>query len=86
MEKLLPIVRVLAKVLEKHVTQVLGNFLLDQSFLSPQQAGFSPGHSTESVMLSVLGDLWQHSGCDQPAALILLELSVAFARWSTIFW
>ena len=67
-----------SKIMERYVTQVLGDFLADQSFLCSHQAGFRAGHSTESAMLSILDDLRQFADCDQPPALILLDLSAVF--------
>ena len=64
--------------MEKHVTQVLGDQLINNSVLCPRQVGFRLGHSTEAVMLSVLDDLRHLADRNQPAALVLFDPLAAF--------
>lgn len=67
-----------AKLLESHVATSLSTFLEATMFLDTHQAGFRPGHSTESVILSAMDDLKRHADIDCTQALVLLNLSVAF--------
>jgi len=69
---------VLSKLLERIVVRQLITYLTDAGLLPPLQSGFRPGHSTESAILFVLSDILLAVDHGDFAALVLLDLSVAF--------
>jgi len=53
-------------------------YLTSANLLPQLQSGFRQGHSTETVILRVLSDIFQAVDCGSVAALVLLDLSAAF--------
>jgi len=68
---------VVSKLLERVVARQLISYI-QSSDLPSLQSGFRPGHSTETAILRVLSDILEAVDDGDVAALVLLNLSVAF--------
>ena len=67
-----------SKLLERLIARQLAQYLSSADLLPSLQSGFQPGHSTETAVLRVLSDTLQAVDRGDSAALILLDISVAF--------
>lgn len=68
----------LAKVLEKVVLKQLQTYITINSISEPFQSGFKSCHSTETVLVKVLNDIFVSLDNGSNVILILLDLSAAF--------
>lgn len=68
----------ISKILEKAVHAQLTEFLEAHSLLYPGQAGFRPGHSTQTALLRVTDDVRQAIDDQKLTILILFDFSKAF--------
>jgi hypothetical protein len=68
----------LSKVLEKIVHAQLVDFLVYNDLFDPMQSGFRFGHSTNSALLKVIGDIRESMGSRKLSLLILYDFSNAF--------
>lgn len=68
----------ISKILEKHVNFILSAFLESNKLLHPSQAGFRPGHGTETALLAVMEKSRRIIDTGGSAAVIMLDLSAAF--------
>ena len=69
---------VLSKVLEKIVHDQVIQYLETSSLLNPSQSGFKKGHSTDSALLKVSGDLRKAMDNRLLSILVLYDFSNAF--------
>lgn len=70
----------LSKVLERVVHRQLTTYLDTHNLLDPRQAGFRPGHSTQTALLGVLDDIRLAIDKRMLTILILFDFSKAFDR------
>ena len=68
----------LGKVLEKIVHKQISMYLCTNNLLNPLQSGFKPGHSTETSLLKVVGDIREAMERRELTMLILYDFSNAF--------
>ncbi len=68
----------IAKTLERVVFNQVTAFLTQNNLLDSNQSGFRSGHSTETVLLSVVENLRLARKASKSSLLILLDLSAAF--------
>ncbi len=68
----------IAKTLERVVFNQVTPFLTQNNLLDSNQSGFRSGHSTETVLLSVVEDLRLARTASKSSLRILLDLSAAF--------
>jgi hypothetical protein len=75
-----PIVNVsfISKIIEKLVACQLINYLDKNKLLPPRQSGFRKGHSTETLLLSLLSDIYSAIDKSQVTLLALYDVSAAF--------
>uniref|UniRef100_A0A3Q3IMY9 Reverse transcriptase domain-containing protein n=1 Tax=Monopterus albus TaxID=43700 RepID=A0A3Q3IMY9_MONAL len=69
---------VLAKILEKIVSDQLKGFLESNYILSPFQSGFRKQHSTVTATLKFLNDVLQALDCKKHCVALFIDLSKAF--------
>ena len=69
---------VLAKVLEKCVSDQLKDFLDVNNILSQHQSGFRKRHSTITATLKVVNDIIESLDCKKYCAAVFIDLSKAF--------
>ena len=62
------------QVVAKQLTSHINNNKLD----NPHQSAYKPGHSTETALLSIKNEVHLSLACDEPTALVLLDLSAVF--------
>ena len=74
------VITFLAKFLEKHVLRQLASHLSTHSLLSFHQSAHRSGHSTETVLLRILNDLFTSLDGNKISILLLLDLSAASNR------
>ena len=68
----------LSKLLEKCVSVQLVHYLDLHSLLPPLQSGFRKFHSTESLMVSLLAEVFRAVDCGHVTLLSLYDISAAF--------
>ena len=66
-------------MLEKVVFIQIQTFLVANYIYEQFQSGFKPSHSTETALLRVFNDLMVTIDSGNPAMLVLLDLTAAFA-------
>ena len=66
--------KLVKRVVAKQLTSHINNNKLD----NPHQSAYKPGHSTESVLLSIKNEVHLSLAHGEPTALPLLDLSAAF--------
>ena len=69
---------VVVKVFEKIVHRQLYNYLQENNVLSPLQFGFSPGHTTQDVVVSMVDEWRKALDEDKLVGSVMLDLSKAF--------
>ena len=74
----LPLLPFLSKTIERAASNQLSAFFSQNNLLDAHQAGFRPGHSTETALLAVKECLQTAQAASLSSVLILLDLSAAF--------
>ena len=68
----------LSKVFEKAAFQQLYDYLNSNCLLNPNQSGYKQNHSCETALFAIVNDLQVMIHNDSFAAVVMLDLSVAF--------
>src|SRR3984885_8230076 len=68
----------LSKIIEKIVATQLIKYLDSNNLLPPRQSGFRKGHSTETLLLHLLADIYNAIDRSQVTLLALYDVSAAF--------
>ena len=68
----------LSKLVERVVAKQLTSHINNNKLDNPHQSAYKPGHSTETVLLSIKNEVHLSLACVEPTALELLDLSTAF--------
>ena len=68
----------ISKVIEKVIAQQLVHFLNSNGLVDPLQSAYRVGHSTETALLKIKGDIDRALDSGQGVILILLDMSAAF--------
>ena len=68
----------LSKILEKVVLHKLLSHLQENNLNNPFQSAYRSGHSTETILLSIVNDILSALDNDNISVLLSLELSAAF--------
>ena len=68
----------LSKIIEKVVLHKLLSHLQENNLSNPFQSAYRAGHSTETVLLRIVNDIFSALDKDNISVLLLLDLSAAF--------
>lgn len=68
----------IGKLIERVVLKRLNKHLINNNLNIPNQYGYKPGHSTETILIKITNDLLIASDRKTATVLLLLDLSAAF--------
>ena len=76
--RLISVLPILSKVLEKHICEHLCNFLKENDLFHPPQSGFRKSHSTETALIRLVDQLLFNLDSDNVTGLVFIDYKKAF--------
>ena len=68
----------LSKLVQQVVANQLTSHINNNNLGNPHQSAYNPGYSTETALMSIKNEVHLSLECDEPTALVLLDLSATF--------